>query len=275
MCGPSLSSSWNAEDLKRQGKNEKAVIHVNDNSKMGIMRYVDMFIDEVKEIYFAGGEPLQMSEHYEILEKLIASNNKRCVVRYNTNLSHLRFSRWDVVDLWQQLDHVSVFASIDDFGLRAEYARKGTRWNDVEKNIKRLLDSNINFHTSSTINIFNYLHISEIVDKLISMGIPYYYIHFNNILTNPIYYNINILPQNLIDEGIKRLTSHLKLMNDQAMHDHFLREYEGIFNFTNDRTFDKLSHQKRFKVVTEILDKRRNESFETIFPELSEWYKKI
>jgi organic radical activating enzyme len=47
-------------------------------------------IDYVEQIYFAGGEPLLMEEHYRILDELV--QRKRFDVRliYNTNFTHIK-----------------------------------------------------------------------------------------------------------------------------------------------------------------------------------------
>ena len=49
---------------------------------------VDQHIMDVEEIYFAGGEPLVMQEHYTILEKLIEAGRTDVRLRYNTYLGY-------------------------------------------------------------------------------------------------------------------------------------------------------------------------------------------
>ena len=49
-------------------------------------------LKDVDHIYFAGGEPLIMKKHYEILDFLIENNlNEKVFLRYNTNLSTLKY----------------------------------------------------------------------------------------------------------------------------------------------------------------------------------------
>ena len=80
MCGSSLSSKWYQDevDIFGESPHDRALIHVNDYSKKNIYEYIDHFIEEVEEVYFAGGEPLMMDEHYMILEKLIEVGYANC-----------------------------------------------------------------------------------------------------------------------------------------------------------------------------------------------------
>jgi MoaA/NifB/PqqE/SkfB family radical SAM enzyme len=86
MCGGHLSSMWVADEDKIYHRVSKAnpVVNVADNSIDNIYKILNENMEYVEEIYFAGGEPLIMDEHYYILEKL---NLKATVL----NL----YSKWD------------------------------------------------------------------------------------------------------------------------------------------------------------------------------------
>src|SRR6056300_900941 len=72
MCSSALSSKWYEDEINAFGssQSDRALINVNDYSKKDIKLYLENFMEEVEEIYFAGGEPLLMDEHYYILEEL-------------------------------------------------------------------------------------------------------------------------------------------------------------------------------------------------------------
>ena len=82
------------------------VIHINDRSIDDIYTILDQQIDNVEEIYFAGGEPLIMDEHYYILEKLIAKGRRDVRLRYSTNLMKIKYKQWDNIELWRHFDSV-------------------------------------------------------------------------------------------------------------------------------------------------------------------------
>jgi sulfatase maturation enzyme AslB (radical SAM superfamily) len=89
MCGAFSSSKWYEDETALYGTkmDNNGLLNYNSDSKEDIFKYVDRFINDVEEIYFAGGEPLIMDEHYIILEKLIAAGRTNVRIRYNTNFN--------------------------------------------------------------------------------------------------------------------------------------------------------------------------------------------
>lgn len=282
MCGSFLSSKWYEDEVKIFGGSvlPRAHINVNDYSKKDINLYLNEFIDKVEEIYFAGGEPLLMDEHYYILEKLIEIGNLDVRLRYNTNLGYLKFKKWDNIELWKKFKqrdylNVSIFASIDGYEERAEYSRKGTKWDVVENNIKKLIKEDFNFHISCTTNIFNIFHVPDLVEKMASLGLPYHNVHLNNVLTSPHHYHINILPDELKDEVKKKYIKHLDSLKEEDRKE-LEHKYESIFNFLYETPAEDIEKTRiAFKYTTEKIDKGRSESFTEVFPELKDWYNSI
>ena len=284
MCGSFLSSKWWEDEVKIYGGSPlpKAIINVNDYSKKNIDTYLDEFIESVEEIYFAGGEPLLMEEHYYILQKLVEVGNTNLRLRYNTNLGYLKFKKYDNIEMWkpfieQDYGNVTIFASIDGFGKNAEYSRKGTKWNVIEENIKKCLDANINFHVSCTTNIFNVMYIPEFYEHMKSLGVEHWNIHLNNILTNPHHYNINILPDELKQEVKKRYFKHLKSLDEQER-DELRKKYDSIFRFMEEPLAEnREAIEKLLKWNTEKLDDGREEKFRflEVIPEYTDWYNSI
>jgi radical SAM protein with 4Fe4S-binding SPASM domain len=276
-CGPNLSSTWYDDHVKMAPgyRKEPRVIHVEDNSKENIFRYVDQLIDTVEEVYFAGGEPLVMPEHYDILEKLIAAGRTDCRLRYNTNLSKLTFRGKNVMDYWQQFEKVKVYASIDAIGARAEYLRSGTDWTLVEENIKTIVNFDKNVMAiGATVQLANVLHLPEMVDHLLNLGVKYVTISLSNILSWPNYYSIQILPEQLKQQAKQQLLAHLDTM-EKDIRKIFEPQYNGIINFMQHEPDNKLQLQQEFKQKTQQLDSIRHEELSTCCPELKEWYQSI
>jgi len=89
ICDSSYSSLW-YEDEQKLGKTPQ----LPSQKKMSISSDKEKFNDSYKEIlsdvikiHFAGGEPLIMEEHYQVLEDLIKINHSDVVLSYNTNFS--------------------------------------------------------------------------------------------------------------------------------------------------------------------------------------------
>lgn len=280
ICGPELSSSWYDDQIKLYGTSStpKALIHANDRSLEDIMIYVDKFINDVEEIYFAGGEPLIMEEHYLILERLIAAGNTKCRIRYNTNFTSLKFKKWDIIELWKpfikdNVDNVRVFASLDAIGEFAEYSRKGTKWLNIENNIKKLHDNGMNVWTSTTVSIFNIFELPSFIDRMCELGIGLDKIQMNNVLTFPDFYNINILPDELKHNAVILLDEHfMKIKNDPYAF-HIKNYYDAIKKYLYIDTIRPQEEiYKDFKIHTTIKDNGRNESFINTYPYYKEWY---
>ena len=89
-CWHGASSSW-FEDAKVLKTNfgDKAIIKATTkNTKL--IEDIVTYSDELEEVYFAGGEPLLMEEHYEFLDLLIEKKSFNTRIRYNTNLTQLK-----------------------------------------------------------------------------------------------------------------------------------------------------------------------------------------
>ena len=283
MCGPELSSSWYQDQIQMFGQatTERALIHVNDVSVKNINEYVDQFIDQVEEIYFAGGEPLMMDEHYHILEKLLEIGNTNCRIRYNTNFTKLKFKKWDVVPMWRTFadinpHNVRIVASLDAVDDVIEYVRTGTKWKVVDENIRRVLDQGLMIRTSSTINLFNVYYIPEFVDRMLAYGLPFENIEMNNILTFPDYYHMNILPDDIKVKVIEKHEQHLRQLSE-TQSEECVEYFRGVYDVFKVYLYQEpgrdLEHLRRdFKSLTLKKDRFRKTKFVDTFPLLKDWY---
>ena len=89
-CGPELSSFWvdDAISLGRCPQDQLKLLKIK-NTLDELWQDMEEWIDTVERIYFAGGEPLIMDEHYKILEYLINIGKTNIIIYYNTNFSNL------------------------------------------------------------------------------------------------------------------------------------------------------------------------------------------
>ena len=280
MCGGHLSSIWNLDEKAIYGKASEPDIVVNtqNHSIDDMYGILDQQLENVEEIYFAGGEPLIMDEHYYILEKLIEHGRTDVRLRYNTNLLKIKYKKWDNHELWKHFDNVQVIASLDALAQRGEYIRKGTIWETVDKNMKTLIkNDHINFGISPTINLFNVQHVPEFVQYVLDCGFDIHKLHLNNVLTNPTWYHINILPNELKQDIKNKYNKHLDSISDQSTRDHLQQMYQSILIYLDsDMDNDKLYwNRKKFKTVTDTLDTYRKETLCDVFPELREFYEQI
>jgi radical SAM protein with 4Fe4S-binding SPASM domain len=133
-CGHIFSSSWYQDQVKLAGPEwakKNKTFNYAGRSETDIWEQLVPHLDHVEQIYFAGGEPLMMEEHYNILDELERRGRFDVKLIYNTNFTQVKLKdRW-VFDYWKKFKSVGVGASLDDMGSRAEYIRRGTNWSIV------------------------------------------------------------------------------------------------------------------------------------------------
>lgn len=193
-CGPSLSSSHAVEIKKISRKpNEtwpltKALIEVDHAS---MFKQFKEFGHEVREIYFAGGEPLINDHHYEILQYFIDSQQP-IYIYYNTNFSELRYRNHNLLDMWRRINgNVDIFASIDGYGPEGEAIRFGLDTKQFENNVNTLVAANIpnvNLHFSITFGVANYHSVVDTAVWLVGL-LPDWYLKERNFVATSVGFN--------------------------------------------------------------------------------------
>jgi MoaA/NifB/PqqE/SkfB family radical SAM enzyme len=226
------------------------------------------YLNDVKEIYFAGGEPLLIKEHYVILDYLLMHNKQHIALRYNSNLSRLMYKDKNIISYWKQFSNIELGISIDEMGVSAEYSRSGTVWNTIVDNLTNVSDNcpHININITSTFSIYSAFNLIKLQRNWIENNKVKHTNMLFQILTTPSYVSVQLLP----------LTYKKKLTNYINEHIEFLRTYNSvalidswelasIYLNAEDNSF-KLC---KFFKYNDALDNCRNETFETSYPEYS------
>ena len=266
-CGSWFSSSWYQEENELFGKRNHPQFMYAGKDKDDMWNQMQEHIPYLEQIYFAGGEPLIMEEHYWILKEL--SNRKMFDVRliYNTNFSRLNLKDDNVLDYWRLFKNVSVGASLDAMGPRAEYIRKGTKWDDIVRNRESMIDRcpDVDFYVSSTVSIYNVMHIMDFHRDWAERGLIKAQDWNINILQGPDRERIDVLPQVYKDQVRERILEHIEWLRPQDPLTRAIVGYESILNFMS---ADNKQHLlQEFFAVNDKHDTYRKESFEEVFLE--------
>jgi len=261
MCGPEFSSKWQAEL-----KSDKGKILNNFDDKNKTYEFIDNHAKNVESIYFAGGEPLVMDEHYYILEKLIDIKRTDVNLHYNSNILKLTHKNKDTTELWKHFKRVSIAPSIDAMGPQAEYIRYGTIWNQLEQNLIQLRDNpNIWVEPQITIGTYNAIHFTKLIKFFLDSNLDTY--DFNMVEGNE--YNMEHMPQELKQEAkdnLYQFANSLPLKQKEV----FLDKSQQILKRLDTKT-DQSATQGFVKKIKNI-DKTRNLDFSKHFPEISKHY---
>ena len=271
-CGHIFSSQWYQDQAKLAGsdwKDRNTVLNYAGRTETDMWQQLEPHLDYVEQIYFAGGEPLLMEEHYRILEELV--QRKRFDVRliYNTNFTHTELRGKSVFEYWRQFDSVAVGASLDDSGSRAEYIRNGTDWAVVEQNRKDMLKicPEVDFYISPTLSIMNAWHLPDFHRDWTERGLIRAQDLNVNILQDPVHYRIDIAPAEYKEQLLTKFTDHINWLGDQ---DPLLRATVGFESAVKFMMATDNTHLlDTFWRKTYELDDIRRENILDIIPELA------
>jgi organic radical activating enzyme len=267
-CCSANSSLWEIEDIK-QGKPRLQTIQ--EDVKDRFINNVLNHIEHLTEVYFAGGEPLIMEEHYTILEELIKQGRTDIKLRYNTNLSVLKYKDKNILDLWSKFDNkVYVSVSLDHYGERAEYIRNGTKWEDTIKNMGVLKEhTNVTFSVNTVLSAFNFLTLSDFYYFMMDNGWYTKYSSPFNIymLTHPAHLDARILPLDIKAQGLERISKLITHMEDAGYNNYSLLPIKEIQQWINSKDL-WIVHKDKFRSEVARLDNMRSETFLKTFPEL-------
>ena len=272
-CGPRYSSAW-VPDAKKLGliSDQDKVWNIDSVDDTNNFDFLTQQINVVEKIYFAGGEPLMMDEHWQIL-KLLDKNKRHDVkICYNTNCTTFTYKNKDVFDYWKKwnADKLEVWPSIDEIGPRAELIRSGTVWSKVEANLKRLttLDNTL-IQPGITVGAWNVFRLPEIINHLVDIGVVNserrYQNFFLNLIEMPLHYNITILPDKFKNKTRKRLAKFISSYNKKHNTD-ISKHFTQIMSELSKDHNPKAAH--RFVTMTAKVDSVRKEQFYDIVPEL-------
>jgi len=274
-CGTWFSSNWYEDHKKLTGKppDHAKIMKVGRTADDIWSQMLEQF-DHVEQFYFAGGEPLIMEEHYKILKELDRRKMYHVRLIYNTNFSKLTFKDMDVLELWNKFDSVSVGASLDAMGSRAEYMRKGTVWADIEINRKRMQEvcPQVDFYISATVGLINALHVVDFHRTWTEQG----YIKpqdFNfNLLQFPFWQRIDLLSESMKQRVKEKYESHIEWLKPQDHLSRATKGFQSALDYMMRR--DNFKNIEEFKLGMKQIDHIRNENILETFPELADLYEK-
>lgn len=239
-CGPQFSTSHAQEMAKvvqmgGVGEIPPVLVEVKDFAEQ-----FKTFSKDIREIYFAGGEPLIIEHHYEILNTFVESQQP-VQIHYNTNLSELNYKGIDVLDLWSRVNgKILIGASVDGFGVQGETIRFGLDSAMFKSNVKKIVNtglSNVNLNFNITFGITNYESVVNTVRELLQM-MPQdreFHITFNPIF-GPEYFSIYFLSTWQIDRAVQLITQQINELELEFAHTNTqpYNAYNAVKNLRND-----------------------------------------
>ena len=298
MCSPHDSSKWVAdwqklvpqledESVKKQMTWDKKEFNNKWHEKESFWEELYAQIPNLKQVYFAGGEPLMIKEHKMFIEEIIRQGYQdNVLLRYNSN--GLLVDE-ELIELWSKFRKVKFAVSVDASFEKDDYIRFPTTFEEVERTLHMLDNTPDNIHVSiaTAVQIFNIKHMPDFIKWKVNsnfkkmnvglidgniMGGGLVNAHLVHI---PTFLNITILPE-ADKQDIRKRFAELKewLWNNFTQDDEFWihnpkgwRQWEGLLKHMDSK--DNSHLLPGFKEYVNKLDAIRGLDASKIFPELS------
>ena len=224
----------------------------------------------VKEIYFAGGEPLVTEEHYLLLDYLIENRITNLRLRYNTNFSILEFKGRNILDYWQQFTEVEILASIDESEELGEFIRKELDWSRFVINREKLRKlPNIIFKISPTVSVFNINTLPDFYKKCLNLKLIELDGIYVNLLDRPFHYSCKVLSEVNKLKITKKYHNFFDWCCANSIPNSVITQFKDCIAFMNQDDYHK-KYWAKFESETKRLDQIRDEDYTNVkYPPLN------
>lgn len=285
MCSPHDSSSWikdwklqypryNLIELK-QDQGWDSSYDYNWYQKSSFLESIKNQAHNIRELYFAGGEPLLIPEHYKILEFMVDQGYaENCVLRYNSNGLELPDK---LFELWKHFKKIKFNFSVDALEEKNDYIRYPSKWKDVTENLYKLdqTPDNIIVNIACAVQSLNVLYLNEFANWKLNQSFQKINkengagIIGSHLVYFPSYLNVRVLPKKLKKIAVQNITSFIndQSSNQQFQNDPFGKQrWDGLIKYM---MAEDWSHKLPAMIeYLEICDQNRGTNFRSVFPDL-------
>ena len=299
MCSPHDSSQWvgdhkkvyplfQAKELKEQMQWDRKDFNNKWHENPDFWKEMYAQIPNLKQVYFAGGEPLMIREHKWFLEEIIRQGYAdKILIRYNTNGLLVDD---EIIELWKKFKKVKVGFSIDAVGDRNYYIRYPSDWATIERNLHKLDNTpdNIQVSIATAIQILNVKHLADFAKWKITQNFKK--VNLENtvggiqagggivnmhLLYIPTFLSIRLLPQSDKAEVRRSFGELANWLHDNYRQDEDFwklnpygwKRWQAVLDF-----MDAEDHEDQlpaFKEYIQRMELLRGTDFKTTFPELA------
>lgn len=170
MCNWEASSAWYDEtkEINKQNDISFDAIQLDETTPKfianGAYDKIEHLLGYAEKMYFAGGEPLLMEDHYKALSYLInAGKAKDVELHYSTNYTISKYKHTLLADYWKHFKQVVVAGSVDGIEEVSDYIRTGSSWEKMKQVVSDLKPhgdeySNIVLSPCFSVSLMNIYH---------------------------------------------------------------------------------------------------------------------
>lgn len=270
-CKPDLSTTW-LKDWNKV-KDEYESVGIKNSTARETNFDNNQFIEDILKlaptieiVEFAGGEPLMDPLHYKILEVLepFADN---IAVKYSTNLSKIKFGKFDTIKSWSKFKGVDLSLSIDGYPELNNYIRTESNTDQLAKNLKEVKNTLGKKYSGraalcySAWNVFGLTKSYDYFENVLDTDVH------GNIAWEPIFINPQVLPQHLKDKATTQYKNYLDMIDYKGERNKRIHRFvKQNMAFLNAK--DESKYFEQFIRYTKKLDASRNTDAGKIIKEL-------
>ena len=267
MCSGKFSSRIAKEENDLYNNSTFIDLKLTSEEIYSTLDYIEENIDYLESVYFAGGEPLIMEEHYKILDLLLKHNKSDIRINYNTNLTQLSYKKYNIVDYWKKFSNVTVGASIDLIGTQAGYVRSGTDYNELEENYETIKD-HVNFTITSIVHLYNVFNLPKLQQHwVVNKKLNPKNLSFRALIY-PENMTLQVLPPPYKKLARDSINQHIVWLESISGATPLAEIWRAVLQYMNAK--DQSHLLKEFFRLNDDKDGIRNERFEDVFPEYKE-----
>ena len=305
-CSPQFSTTWGKE-VDRYGQYPTTPPHNAPEHFQGRKRpipnrednpYVTAFwkwwptlYKNLKHFRMTGGEPMMDNNTYKVFQYVIDHPKEDLHLNVTSNMcppnNKLKNKYFDMVKkicIEEKVEHFMQFVSVDAWGKKAEYIRNGLNFNYMMDNVDEFLDRIPVRNSVTFIITYNNLSVTSL-DKLLE-GIlelrkrhskTYQRVWFDiPLLRQPAWQQITLLPESY--QAIHEANiEYMRKNSGEEKGLHIFKDFEIQKMLRNLAYWRKnanasTQNKKNFYAFFNEHDRRRLTNFETVFPEMAEFW---
>lgn len=269
ICHTSCSSKLMNEEITATTDNENRLKLIAERERMSWPRDNTQFWDSVKSnlkdvytIYFAGGEPLLIEEHFDLLRYCVEmKESKKINLDYNTNGTQYPLDA--IENIWPHFRKVNLSFSIDGLNEKYEYQRHGAKWDQVSENIKKIhaVRDNSKWLQTQLCLTVSILNVLDIIDTLVWAQ----QIKFDTVFLNLLHTPTHLCIKNIKQSQKIKIKNQIENQIEKIHNDDLKNQLKTMINFMMQ---DAENLTNTLIENLEYKDKIRNEDWKLTFPNL-------
>ena len=305
-CSPQFSTTWGKE-TERYGEfpttpphnapehfqgRKRPIPHREDNPYVtAFWKWWPTLYKNLKHFRMTGGEPMMDHNTYKVFQYIIDHPKEDLHLNVTSNFcppdEKLKNKYFDMVKkicIEEKVEHFMQFVSVDSYGKQAEYIRNGLDYDRMIGNIDEFLDRIPVRNSVTFIITYNNLSVTglgtlleEIRQLRQKHSKTYQRVWFDiPLLRQPAWQQITLLPESYQEIHKSNIEMMQQLSGEEegwgAFRDFEIQKMLRNLAYWRKNADASTQNKKNFYAFFNEHDRRRSTNFETVFPEMAEFW---